>query len=84
MQVRGHWRVGTFCYWPQSAMPSPCICLVLGPTGLVASGDIHSQQDIQHTTVCVCMCVVAFLIRRTSALAWSTVILPCCRQKQFP
>ena len=45
MLVRGHQREGTCCCWPHSAMPSPCICLVLGPTGLVDSGAASGTEQ---------------------------------------
>ena len=42
MQVRGQQWEGICCCWPHSAMPSPALCLDLGPKGLVGSGNMQS------------------------------------------
>ena len=42
MQVRGQQWEGICCCWPHWAMPSPALCLDLGPKGLVGSGNMQS------------------------------------------
>ena len=56
--IKGQYGEGTCCCQPHLAMLPLCICLVLGPIGLVGLRDSHCSYTCNiQLFVCVCVCV---------------------------